>query len=65
MSALGSEAFLNILPVYMDHVLFPTMTELAFQTEVHHIDGEGKDVGKMYQALEASEEKATAICYRE
>ena len=39
----GSEGFLSLLPVYLDHILYPTITDSAFQTEVHHIDGDGKN----------------------
>ena len=41
----GSEGFLNILPIYLDHVLYPTLTDSGFHTEVHHINGEGADAG--------------------
>ena len=36
----GSEGFLRILPVYLDHILFPTLKDSAFLTEVHHINGQ-------------------------
>ncbi len=31
----GSEGFLQILPVYIDHILYPTLTEAAFITQVN------------------------------
>ena len=27
VSTVGQDGFLNILPVYLDHVLFPTITD--------------------------------------
>lgn len=45
VSTAGSEGFLNILPVYLDHLLFPTLTEEAFTTEVYHVDERGCDAG--------------------
>lgn len=41
----GQEGFLSILPVFLDHVLYPTMTQAGFVTEVHHVNGKGEDSG--------------------
>ena len=30
----GSQGFLQILPIYVDHILFPTLTQSAYTTEV-------------------------------
>lgn len=46
MMTAGADGFLNLLPIYLDHVLYPTLTDSAFVTEVHHINGEGEDAGK-------------------
>merc|ERR1719359_1819250 len=54
----GSEGFLRILPVYLDHVLFPTLTESGFVTEVHHITAEGADAGVVYCEMQARENEA-------
>lgn len=45
LTTAGSDGFLNLLPIYLDHVLFPTLTDSGFITEVHHIDGNGEDAG--------------------
>ena len=34
VSCAGSEGFLNLLSIYMDHILYPTITDSAFYTEV-------------------------------
>ncbi|KAI8096963.1 Metalloenzyme, LuxS/M16 peptidase-like protein [Halteromyces radiatus] len=44
----GSEGFLRFLPVYVDHILYPTLTESGFNTEIHHINGSGEDAGVVY-----------------
>ena len=49
----GSEGFLNILPIYLDHILFPTITEPGFRTEVHHINGKGNDAGVVYCEMQS------------
>lgn len=34
-----------IVPIYLDHVVVPTLTDEGCYTEVHHIDGNGIDAG--------------------
>ena len=48
----GSGGFLNILPVYMDHILYPLLREEDFMTEVHHISGHGEDSGVVYSEMQ-------------
>ena len=38
----GTSGFLQILPIYLDHILFPNLRKEDFQTEVHHISGRGR-----------------------
>lgn len=33
MACAGSQGFLSMLPVYVDHILFPTLTEAGFISE--------------------------------
>ncbi|KAK4057568.1 hypothetical protein OIO90_001213 [Microbotryomycetes sp. JL221] len=51
----GEEGFLSITPVYLDHVLYPTMTQSAFVTEVHNINGKGEDSGVVYSEMQGRE----------
>ena len=46
--------FLQILPIYLDHILFPTLRTEDFITEVHHINGEGHDAGVVYSEIQGS-----------
>jgi len=39
----GPSGFLAILPVYLDHILYPTITPEGYITEVHHVTGEGEE----------------------
>ncbi len=55
MTTVGSEGFLNMLPVYLDHILFPTLTESGYVTEVHHVNGEGEDAGVVYCEMQGRE----------
>ena len=61
----GKEGFLTILPVYVDHILFPLLREDAFVTEVHHINGQGKDSGVVYSEMQVcrTQTLVTLPCY--
>lgn len=48
----GSGGFLNILPIYMDHILHPLLRKEDFMTEVHHINGDGDDAGVVYSEMQ-------------
>ncbi|KAL3106827.1 hypothetical protein niasHT_016182 [Heterodera trifolii] len=49
----GSSGFLKLLPVFLDHLLHPTLTQSQYDTEVHHINGEGKNSGVTYCEVQA------------
>ncbi|XP_013065867.2 uncharacterized protein C05D11.1-like isoform X1 [Biomphalaria glabrata] len=55
MTNAGSAGFLTLLPIYMDHILYPTLTESGYVTEVHHINGNGEDAGVVYCEMQARE----------
>ena len=55
VSTAGSEGLLTLLPIYADHVLFPTLTAAGYATEVHHVSGEGEDAGVVYCEMQARE----------
>ncbi|GAA5796832.1 hypothetical protein HPULCUR_002210 [Helicostylum pulchrum] len=52
ITTAGSQGFLNILPIYVDHILYPTLTETGYHTEVHHINGKGEDAGVVYSEMQ-------------
>jgi Zn-dependent M16 (insulinase) family peptidase len=45
LTTAGWEGFAQILPIYLDHLVVPTLTDEGCYTEVHHIDGTGHDAG--------------------
>ncbi|XP_035211557.1 uncharacterized protein C05D11.1-like [Stegodyphus dumicola] len=63
VTTAGDEGFLKLLPIYLDHLLFPTLTDSAFITEVHHINGEGEDAGVVYCEMQASENSGESRCH--
>jgi Zn-dependent M16 (insulinase) family peptidase len=52
LDTAGWEGFAQILPVYLEHVILPTLTDAGCYTEVHHIDGEGNDAGVVYSEMQ-------------
>ncbi|KAK4669403.1 uncharacterized protein QC763_202710 [Podospora pseudopauciseta] len=53
LETAGWDGFAQILPVYLEHVILPNITDDACVTEVHHIDGEGNDAGVVYSEMQA------------
>lgn len=55
----GWHGFAKLLPVYLDHILFPTLTDAACVTEVYHIDPEDlTDKGVVYSEMDAIESQS-------
>lgn len=52
LDTAGWEGFAQILPVYLEHVIVPTLTDEGCYTEVHHIDPEGNDAGVVYSEMQ-------------
>ncbi|KAK7064154.1 Metalloenzyme, LuxS/M16 peptidase-like protein [Favolaschia claudopus] len=55
VSTAGEQGFLQLLPIYVDHILYPTMTQAGFVTEVHHVDPTGQDSGVVYSEMQGRE----------
>lgn len=49
---------MELLPIYLDHILFPTLTDAGYATEVHHIDSLGEDSGVVYCEMQGRENTA-------
>lgn len=52
LDTAGWDGFAQILPVYLEHVIVPTLTDSACYTEVHHVDGTGHDAGVVYSEMQ-------------
>jgi len=59
----GPSGFLHILPVYLDHILYPLLRKEDYLTEVHHINGEGQDAGVVYSEMQGVEHSSANIMY--
>jgi len=52
LDTAGWAGFAQILPVYLEHVIVPTLTDAGCYTEVHHVDGDGHDAGVVYSEMQ-------------
>lgn len=64
LSTAGSEGAINLLPIFADHVLFPTLTDSGFVTEVHHINGQGENKGVVYCEMQGRENSEGSLVDR-
>ncbi|SCW01559.1 LAFE_0E02344g1_1 [Lachancea fermentati] len=62
LTTAGWSGFKKLLPIYLDHILNPTLSEHAFTTEVHHIDPDDlEDKGVVYSEMQAMESDSDFI----
>lgn len=61
LETAGWDGFAQILPVYLEHVILPTITDDGIVTEVWHIDGEGNDAGVVYSEMQGVQFQSTEI----
>ncbi|KAI9201919.1 Metalloenzyme, LuxS/M16 peptidase-like protein [Polychytrium aggregatum] len=55
ITTAGAEGMLEIIPVFLDHVLHPTLRPAQFMTEVYHLDGDAKHQGVVYCEMASRE----------
>jgi Zn-dependent M16 (insulinase) family peptidase len=63
LSTAGARGALQMLPVFLDHVLFPTLSDEGFVAEVHHVDGDGQDAGVVYAEMQGRENDAQSLAF--
>ncbi|KAI8627623.1 Metalloenzyme, LuxS/M16 peptidase-like protein [Xylariaceae sp. FL1651] len=61
LETAGWEGFAQTLPVYLEHLVVPTITDAACLTEVHHVNGEGNDAGVVYSEMQAVQYTSTEL----
>ena len=61
LDTAGWAGFAQILPVYLEHVILPTLTDAGCTTEVHHIDGSGNDAGVVYSEMQGVQNTASEL----
>ncbi|KAL9658391.1 hypothetical protein ABK040_015711 [Willaertia magna] len=63
LSTAGKEGFFRLLPVYLDAILFPTLTPSSFHTEIHHINNKGEDSGVVYNEMLGRENQVDELLH--
>lgn len=66
LTTAGCAGLLQLLPVYMDHILRPSITREAFLTEVHHINEKAENCGVVYcemQGIESNPESMAEVAF--
>ncbi|PHH61781.1 hypothetical protein CDD81_7945 [Ophiocordyceps australis] len=61
LETAGWDGFAQVLPVYLEHIILPVITDEGIVTEVWHIDGEGKDAGVVYSEMQAVQFRSAEI----
>ncbi|KAG8964007.1 hypothetical protein FRC03_002291 [Tulasnella sp. 419] len=61
ISTAGQQGLLQLLPVYVDHILYPTITDASFLTEVHHTNGNGEDAGVVYAEMQGRQQTSADL----
>lgn len=61
LDTAGWEGFAQLLPVYLEHVIAPTLTDEGCYTEVHHVDGTGHDAGVVYSEMQGVQNNAAEL----
>ncbi|KAL6725672.1 hypothetical protein Aduo_007708 [Ancylostoma duodenale] len=64
LNTVGSEGFLKALPVFLDNILSPVLSNSHFATEIHHINGKGEDAGVVYCETQGHESEMSRIIDR-
>ncbi|SBS85419.1 insulinase, putative [Plasmodium malariae] len=64
IETFGIEGFSNILPIYLDFILSPTLEEDMFLSEVHHIYENGTHNGVVYSEMKSVENNCENIVER-
>ena len=52
LDTAGWAGFAQILPIYLEHIIVPTLNDSGCYTEVHHVDGSGNDAGVVYSEMQ-------------
>lgn len=63
LTSAGWEGFRTLLPIYLDHLLNPTLTDEACMTEVYHIDGKGNEKGVVFSEMQGIETQSWFISF--
>jgi Zn-dependent M16 (insulinase) family peptidase len=62
LTTVNCQSLSTLIPIYLDHIFNPLLTNDCYLTEVHHISGEtGDDGGVVYSEMRSSENQPDEI----
>jgi Zn-dependent M16 (insulinase) family peptidase len=61
LETAGWEGFRELLPVYLDHLFHPTLTDSSCLTEVYHIDGKAEEKGVVFAEMQGTENDCESL----
>lgn len=64
LSTAEKSGFLQLLPIYLDHIFYPLLNESGYVTEVYHINGDGEDSGVVYSEMQSVENEDESVVTR-
>lgn len=63
LTTAGWEGFKVLLPIYLEHLFSPELTDEACLTEIYHIDGRGKEKGVVFSEMQGIENQSWFISF--
>ncbi|ORZ31470.1 Metalloenzyme, LuxS/M16 peptidase-like protein, partial [Catenaria anguillulae PL171] len=57
----GTHSLAFLLPVFLDHILNPTLTPASFTTEVYHVNGKGQEQGVVFCEMMARQDSESDV----
>ncbi|KAI2084829.1 hypothetical protein LOZ36_004469 [Ophidiomyces ophidiicola] len=61
LDTAGWKSFSSILPIYLEHIIVPTLTDAGCYTEVYHIDATGHDAGVVYSEMQGVQNRCSEL----
>jgi Zn-dependent M16 (insulinase) family peptidase len=55
LSTAEKQGFMQLLPIYLDHIFYPLLNESGYVTEVYHVNGDAEDAGVVYSEMQSVE----------
>ena len=64
VTTAGSDGFLTIMPIFLEHIFHPTLNDVDYVTEIHHINKDGEDAGVVYSEMKGVEKSWWYLSYQ-
>jgi Zn-dependent M16 (insulinase) family peptidase len=61
LSTAEKQGFMQLLPIYLDHIFYPLLNESGYLTEVYHVNGDAEDAGVVYSEMQSVENEDETV----